>query len=278
MVTRLRGGLGNQLFQIIGSKFYANQLSLPLILDDRDILFHHDKSRRSWSRHYNCKKLLANYAVSWRSKSEIIIAKVVSKVIDGKNDKHILLREKDLSALDGILPKGNVHVSDYFENKLYLVDNAINISRSIFKPKDHSKLSELEGIISQRQDLAVIHVRLGDFLLSRSTKIVPWNFYADAIQAYVQEGVRRFILFSDDLDTAEAFVEGILKKYKGVDILCPERKIELNPVELLWILSASSKFIASNSTLSWWAGAINVSGSITSPFGPNLQLDFWRQV
>jgi hypothetical protein len=273
---KLRGGLGNQLFQIVGSFYFASQLKRPLLLDDQDIFRHPDKSRRTWSKHYDWSKVLKGYPIRWKSKREILLDRINIKYNSIQQVSTIQISENSLPNVTTI--DDDTTITGYFLDKRYFLQSDINIEREDFKPHINKKLFMLTQEVGGQPDALIMHIRLDDFLASRSASRVPWKYYENAINAMVGSGVKRIYLFSDDLIIARAFVEEKIRKHSRIEIITPEEVQVFNPIELLWILSCAKNFISSNSTLSWWACALNPTGFNITPFGEALRLENWHTV
>lgn len=273
---RLRGGLGNQLFQIFGAAYYAKRFRLPLIVNDKDISFHADHSRRSWSRDYNWRNLLPDQEVEW-VKFESTFGKRILDRIPFLSRSLPLVNEEFLSSLQFL--DSSIEVKDWFQNKNFLSDDSLVLAREFFLPKVvRGSTTELVNKLARIKRGTVIHIRLGDFLLPKNQLMIPWNYYRAAIKSVIIEGSRTLILFSDDLPLATGFVQHAIREFEDIEIFCPENTFSLVPDELLWVLSHAQVFISSNSTLSWWAAMLNKEGTVYSPFMDDLHLDHWRDL
>lgn len=276
LIIRLRGGLGNQMFQIFGGSYYSKKFGIPVILDDADIICHANKSRRSWSRHFNLSTLIGNERVKWNSKIKIFSKKIESRI--GKSDPNAAQHITEETLLNLRKISSQYIVRGWFEDKKYFLDHKSYISKESFRPiKGFDKNILLEEIISTKSS-AVLHLRLGDFLYSKTGESkVPWNYYLRATEKLLENDIKEIFLFSDDIEVAHRFIleNGNLNHVK---VNCPEIKQVLNPVELFWILAHAKTFVSSNSTLSWWASAVNPDGRILSPFKDNLKLHHWETI
>ena len=61
----IRGGLGNQLFQLSGALFHANRLSSNLIVNETALIDHRDFTRKNWVSKLDLISLTGNTEIKW---------------------------------------------------------------------------------------------------------------------------------------------------------------------------------------------------------------------
>jgi hypothetical protein len=101
----------------------------------------------------------------------------------------------------------------------------------------------------------VIHVRRGDFLKLPKSCHLPLgeqDYYAPIMQSLEQNGRRRFLILSDDI---EALRRGPLAEFNSLFV---DSTISLGPAVDLCLLSRMRTMVLSASSFSWWAAALNV--------------------
>lgn len=123
-----------------------------------------------------------------------------------------------------------------------------------------------------------IHVRRGDYLLYPDKHPVISEEYLDQAIWHMHEyvGIRRFIVFSDDIAFCKEFVPR--RMYPGYSIEYSEGRSEVDDLEFM---SCCAHNIIANSTFSWWGAWLNqnpdkvvISPSKDNWFGPgNSHLD-----
>jgi Glycosyl transferase family 11 len=97
----------------------------------------------------------------------------------------------------------------------------------------------------------VLNVRRGDYLTGRNYKhfgIASASYYQRALELIQRLGLDGPIyVASDSIDVA-------MKELASIDHLLPlVPPPDVNPLEVLLLLSRSDAFVAANSTFSWWA-------------------------
>src|SRR4051812_31915487 len=264
VVTRLRAGLGNQLFQYAASRALAHRIAARLILDCTNY--------RIESRKFelDCYPIQAD--VSWngplkihrrrihlpgrigRSMADAINRRMpqwISVDFDGRRFK--LFNEFDPFEYDTRFDRltGSVYLLGYWQSHRYFEDAAAMI-RNELQPKSEPTGRNHEWLCRIRQSNSTcIHVRRGDYLKQVNSKnalaVCPASYFRDAMQ-YVRGHVpdTRFFIFSDDWSWCRenlSIADAMLVDANGPD----------DANEELRLMAACRHHIISNSSFSWWA-------------------------
>lgn len=266
--VRLRGGLGNQLFQIAAATCLAKACEVPLQINCRDLDNSIDPARRNFlpmfflsdifdfsQQHYS---LILENPLSNRlyhrfgkiiSRNEISKTKDLSEVIEGK-----IARKYRLCG---------------FFQELKFVEGSIlqnpKVTLAVVNPrvKDLCKIVRNENVIS-------LHIRLGDFVLN-GLDVLSSEYYNSAISNFIDErgnSKSKVLVFSDDISAARSMMGETHR------LIFPEEQYTLSPAELFYVLSKSRNFVLSKSTLAWWAGYLGrLNGNnIWSPWPKQFDL------
>lgn len=271
MITvHLRGGLGNQLFQLTAGTHYAVKFDTSLRLDDSAIIRHKDKRRRSWLRMIDVQNIFANTRIDW---IRISTAYLNGSRFGNSFSKFDLLEESQLREL--IKPPRNIHVRDWFQSKDYLPKEKMKLENGDFSNVREFAL-ELIREKTQQSDATAIHIRLGDFKKTEWGMLTP-SWYQRALRKISQIGITKVDCFSDDIAEAIILLEPLRANIKFNFI---EANNELLPHELLLLMSKYKYFVSSNSTLSWWACYFNSrqESEIFCPWGKELMLSKWKKI
>lgn len=256
IVSRLIGGLGNQMFQAAAGYSLAKRLGLDLKLDIASL--------KKYKRHNG-------YQLSDIFEGEFQIASFwdVLKVLRLKNwkqrrnsvevrpgflfDAHsrVLLEKSHNYCIDFDKVKTSCYLAGYWQSQRYFLDCQEDI-RKIFKFKkltDSANLSVFERII--RSNAVGIHVRRGDYISDINANefhgICDFEYYQHAIRI-IQEKVEkpRFFLFSDDMQYCKTAFEH-LNNVEFVDVNAGK-----NSYKDMHLFSACKHHIIANSSFSWW--------------------------
>ena len=257
----LRGGLGNQLFQVAGGIHYAKKFNSALFVDDSALRKHPDPARQNW-----IKKIHLNDFFSTDVKIDFRKIYFPQPIEDFRLSRCSSFSEEQIIQASGLAPK--MRISGYFQNSRYIRIADLQNVADLKKP----------SLNSVSNDYAAIHIRLGDFLAHDWA--LPMAYYEEAIVVMLEYRCTQIHVYSDSL----TFVQQFLKdKFPTVRFEFPESENELNPLELLHRLSSYRRFISSNSSLAWWASVINISkkdflihpevwrGSLDIPTSVNLK-------
>ena len=265
--TILRGGLGNQLFQIAASVYFAKKLNSNLVLDDSQIYRHTNDSRRSWSRFLDLKSLFGFERVRWISR----FPRFARRVNLIKPNIALSLRECDLLLLSQL--NSNVVVQDWFVNKFYPLE-VLEKSHLVSDDRTpHLHPNSKNGSYSPAT--AAIHIRQGDFK-NTSWGTLSDSWYQKGVEALLSLEIENIDCYSDDIHKAK----GILSPYfQSAKIRFPEEVFPLEPTQLLWVLTRYQYFVSSNSTLSWWSSFLNLDAkAIFTCWNEDLKINEWRNL
>lgn len=229
IVTKLQGGLGNQLFQWAYGKSLSIQLNQPLYLDlsflNRVIP---GITKREYELHY--------------------FDNILDQTIES-------LSEHGLSALryqritdhqnTFLCPNTNYYLDGYFQNEKYFLQ-FVDTIKSQLQPKE-SIVSEVHNLARQIQDCdsLSLHVRRTDYLLHGYHQPKDINYYNTAINQIKKYD--KIFIFSDDIGWCKSNI-------KFTNCVFIEN---LKNIQDLYLMSLCKNNIIANSSFSWWAAWLN---------------------
>jgi hypothetical protein len=268
ILLKLRGGLGNQLFQYSAGVFYARKLDAKLIIDDSSVYKHPDPTRRSWLKKIDCISTFGFSRVKWVQNSR----RFYLKIQDSYFTNRIYVNEKFLESTNELLEPTKVF--DWFHSKEYVesLRNSIS-SNSDFRLKLQFKDTTTNVELKLPAQKAAMHIRLGDFK-GTTWGVLPSDWYLARVRTLLGEGIEEIDCYSDDL---VALKEIVGKWNLKCNFRFPEYTDILHPHELLLALTRYPTFISSNSTLSWWGSYFNTnfSSKIYCNWNDSLRLKEW---
>jgi hypothetical protein len=257
--VQFSGGLGNQLFTYAAFKYFADMYEQELILDCSVV-----------------ERVLERDA------------DLLNFKLDGEN----VIRRRDISHLSDYLNRiswRNAMTRRMFRRKLYpnLTDKfdfsaslGASSNRGFFQTPEHfEKISnlnreawfnlrsatirfeELKGEVIAVEPIA-IHVRRGDYrTYQNSFGLLDTLYFEKGVELLQKKyGERQVWLFSDE---PAAVVQEFEKSSIYISkIIYPE---EINSAETLKLMSLAYAQVISNSTFSWWAGALSNSQRVVFP-------------
>jgi len=253
VITRIKGGIGNQLFCYAAARRLALVNSAELVIDNltgfvRDVLY---------ARHY----MLDYFAIPVRKATKLErmepferyhrgIAKFIART------KPFYLRnyiEQEGLNFDSRLldfkVKGDLYLDGYWQSESYFkdVEQTIRKDLEIIIPKDDAN-SSMAGKICQSTAIAV-HVRWFDAAhCGNLHSNVSIDYYKQAMSQMKKRFKKlHFFLFSDDPVAAQKI--GLSKE----EVTYVNHNLgDKNAYADLWLMSLCKHFIIANSTFSWW--------------------------
>jgi hypothetical protein len=261
----IRGGLGNQLFQLSGALFHANRLSSNLIVNETALIEHRDFTRKNWVSTLDLVSLTGNTEIKWVTNRRINLS-VRKKDFEEINEEALF----DITSM-----KKNLSFRGWFQASYFPLN--LKLDKNSLKPKSISDTTKnYVNEISNSANLAGIHMRFGDFA-ETTWGTLSKDWYAKAFNELENLGIRHAHIYSDEIDVAKKLIAELPHSFS---FSFPESSGTLLPHELLWLMRQYDTFLSSNSTLSWWASFLNKNDNptILCPWEENLYLNPWVKI
>jgi len=238
IIVRLKGGLGNQLFQYATARALAIDTGRTLIID---IGWYSRKSRpRKFKLHdFN----IAQRTVSF-SKMDLQLAKLKSPLVQMKllTGAVLATEPKDLSYRPfANMPQSDLLLEGYWQSYLYFSHHRQTLLDD-FQLADSVDTSTLQ--VPSEKTVAV-HIRRGDYITAESAHVVTEKYIKNAIQAFGNN--HDFLFFSDDIQWCS-------QTFKGSNIDFSDQPSDL--MDLMQMSMCKHNIIA-NSSFSWWSAWLN---------------------
>ena len=253
IITRIKGGLGNQLFCYAAARRLALANKAELVIDDvtgfaRDAFY----SRRYMLDHFSIpvRKAMAAERMEPFERYRRGVMKWLSRRKPFAERRYLEQEGIDFDArLLAVKVKGTLHLDGYWQSEGYFkdVEEIIREDLRIIPPKDTLNQRMAEEIRSSQA--VALHVRWFDTPGSNSTHNVSVDYYQRAI-ALMESKIEspRYFLFSDDPEAAKS---KLALPENRVTFLSHNRGEE-NAYADLWLMAQCRHFIIANSTFSWW--------------------------
>ena len=248
IIIKIKGGLGNQLFQYAVGRALALHHRLPLKLDLT--IF------KTYKLH---RYLLDQFAIQAdiATEDEIIKLKGRNNVLfsalrkAGLVKRKSYLKEKRSSYFDAsVFKNDDVYLDGYWQNELYFSDIREELLRDLTSISSISDLGVfyMEGI--KKSNSVSLHVRRGNYLNLENFNVLDIDYYMKAVE-YIRKNVEKptFYIFSDDLEWCKNSL-GFLDNCIFVD----STKTEIDDLKLM---SFCKHNIIANSSFSWWGAWLN---------------------
>lgn len=251
IVTKIRGGLGNQLFTYAAGRALALRYNAPLQLDV------------SWYQHGKRELLLEHFQIAGQLSPDDH-----SGAADG-----VGYNQQSWHYYPEFLQyDGSRFLSGWWQSERFFAEAADQLRRDLTF-RDTALLPAARAIrrslLADRYDsLVAVHCRRGDYVgLARKQQfnLLPERYYHQAMKKFT--GRPLFYFFSDDPTWCRATFSG-----PSIDV-CTEP----DPIRTLALMQVCDHFVIANSTFSWWAAwlAEQPTTRVIAPphrlwFGPKL--------
>lgn len=222
IITKIQGGLGNQMFQYA----YSRSLSLKY-----GVNFYLETS------FFNMKSTVSRFF----SLDQFPSAKINLDIPKNNNPNCLITDDftyKDLCLKSNI----NYYLDGYWQSKKYFVDYFDQIIYD-FSPS-HKIKEDLNSFIKGKT--ISLHVRRTDYLTSNGYHPVQsLNYYKKALD--ILGKYDSLIVFSDDIEWCRTNLNFERITFCELD----------NDLHQLWLMSLCHNNIIANSTFSWWGALLN---------------------
>jgi hypothetical protein len=260
----LRGGLGNQLFQIANGIMTAERFNFDIAFHEVDVKRNPRDQIGAASLEFPFHLLTEKIHVyKCGSSMQFPIRFSMSRFF--KMTLSTNLDEKQKAPNQ----KSTFRILQGYVQNLDFLDSFADIAicRIILGPNSEENI--VNGI--------AMHIRARDGL-EHSGMSISKSFYERALEAVAAKPESRIDVFSDDLDFAQDFCQEL----GNFQFNFVEESVSLSATELLRRFSCYEKIISSKSTLSWWACFLASSTRkdtvVISPWGVNLSFRNWRVI
>jgi hypothetical protein len=259
VISKIQGGLGNQLFCYFCSYSFIKYQNFELLLDIYDYNFYRkdrpffldkfnidyklaDNKQLKKFRHLNISKL--DYSIFQKFNISTYKSKKVKNIYLEKNNNH-----KNLSYHQNNIPDHS-YIEGYWQNFKYLN----NIKEYIYKKTELKKKfvdfnDNLINEIKKQQSIS-IHIRRDDLLRKPFSDIYYTcsnDYYLNAINFFKSKFSNpNFYIFTDDID----WVKSKLPTSNKFNIISD---LKLNDYSEFYLMKNCKNHIISNSTFSLWS-------------------------
>ena len=253
IITKLIGGIGNQMFQYAAGKALAEH-GVELKLDISDFQFY---TNRWFSlNHFNINADIASdeeiskFIGKNKSKSLMLLRERIGRLLPLKRRK--IYYEHHFHYDEGFfnLPS-NIYINGYWQSEKYFKDiKSIILNDLSFKEPLEGLNNEISVKILSSNSVS-IHIRRGDYVTNKITHLTHGvcgiEYYINAIN-YISKHLEEphFFIFSDEPDWAKTNLR------TSFPISFVNHNSGQNDFEDMRLLSLCRHHIIANSSFSWW--------------------------
>ncbi len=253
LITRIFGGLGNQLFCYAAARRLTLNNNIELVIDNvSGFIYDHDFNRHYQLRHFSipCREATSAERMEPISRVRRYLKRRWNKLMPFEQRRYLVQEGVDFDPrLLQLKPNGTVYLEGYWQSEAYFKDIEATIRQDlkIIPPTDIININMAAKIVSVRA--VAVHVRFFDMPHEHSTSNASGDYYKDALNTmeHLVPGAHYFI-FSDQPAAARAKIN------------IPDNRVTLvshnqgdkNAFADLWLMTLCQHFIIANSTFSWW--------------------------
>ena len=254
IITRIKGGLGNQLFCYAAARRTAVVNNSELIIDhitgfERD--FEYGRKYALDHFHIPCRKTTPKERLEPFARYRRYLAKIISRRKTFIERNYIEEERSDFdSRLLNIKTQGTVYMDGLWQSEQYFkdIEKIIRSDLRIIPPVD--ELNKQMSIKIRSGNAVALHVRWFDVPGSIENNNINCEYYNRAIALIDKKIISpHYYIFSDQ---PRAALEK-LKLNKESVTLVEHNSGDENAYADMWLMSQCQHFITANSTFSWWA-------------------------
>lgn len=263
VILRIKGGLGNQLFQYATGFSLAKRLRTEIVIDSSFFSKQALRGYKLKNLNISCDPIKQNLPKGL----EIIKNKYVNKLLRilnvrtipcGKGINYLLETRSDMMPFVFENHDRDVYLDGYYQSEDYFSSCRKEILQ-MFTPK-YSFSREFEVADEQiKLTLSVaVHVRRGDFLYAKKKKgmyhyLLDDAYYRKAM-VYIESNLPKkpiYYWFSDDIE----WTKSTFGEHDNFRYVC--LRTENPDIDELLLMSHCKHIICANSTFSWWGAWLN---------------------
>ena len=244
IITRLIGGLGNQMFQFAAGYSFAKRIQLEMSIDMSFLNKNIYETENFTPRKFELDSFQN------LPKCKIIEENLVNYFEINESNVHSNFPLRKLF-------KQKFLLNDYFQGERYFsnINNEVNKLFEFNKLLLDENTRALEKEILLSQNSVAIHVRRGDYLKPKLNEFhgtCEIDYYKKAVELIIDKTISpKFYFFSDDVN----WVKSELASY-FINSTVVENSEKDNWVDM-YLMSLCQHNVIANSSYSWWSAYLN---------------------
>ena len=254
IISRIYGGIGNQLFCYAAGRRLALTNNIDLLIDNTSGFRYELK----YPRHYQldhfsitCAKVEPIGQFELYSRLNRLITRTYNYCVPFNERSYIQEEGLDFDQrLLQLRPRNTLYLDGYWQSECYFkdIENIIRADLQIKPPQDDVNLNVAHSIKNSLAAVAV-HVRFFDATNSEGPNNISQDYYKHAVSRMesLVPGAHYFI-FSDHPGMARTRIPLSDNRVTCVT----NNQGDVNAYADLWLMTLCTHFIIANSTFSWW--------------------------
>ena len=249
-IIKLKGGLGNQLFQYAFGRYISTKRNEELLVDTDIMEVKKDTYRKYGLKNFNIK---AKLATSDEVKKNKYPFGALSKFL--RLFKFRVLKIQNIGWNSKISNSNKTYFDGYWQSYKYTEPIRKELLKELtLKKSIGNKYFDILDKIKNTESVS-IHIRRGDYVNNSKTSkihnICDLKYYAKAMDVIVKKLENpHFFVFSDD-------IEWVKENLKTTHPIVFVSKPGIEDYEEMIIMSKCKNNIIANSSFSWWGAWLN---------------------
>lgn len=255
IIVKLKGGLGNQLFQYAFGRKLAiqNNSELKLDIGESPEAFHKNTARKFKLDRFNiCASIASQEELNQIKNPYGLLSKVLRAF------RFWILKKYNIDfEQEQLYVKAPAYLDGFWQTEKYFLDiRPLLLDELTLKDRLSEASKHINEMIKTSHSSASLHVRRGDYISDSKThkvhgSICTPSYYKEAITALVNHvPLLTFYVFSDDIEWAKNNLpvprEAVFVSNEGIQ-----------DYEELILMSLCKHHIIANSSFSWWGAWLN---------------------
>lgn len=277
LITRIKGGLGNQLFCYAAARRLALVNDAELIIDAVSGFAYDEKYKRKYALdafNIDAKKVnLPEWKLPFNRLSRVI-NKWISRGKPLARQRHIFQGSVRFNPelMNLRLQPGTTYFDGFGQSERYFIDveDIIRSDLKIEPPRDALNQAMAKKI--QSTQAVALHVRWFEDVKTSSPNNASSEYYVHAVEK-ISKSVEKphFFIFSDN---AESTVDKLGTIMKGFDTTYVDiNRSESMAFADMWLMSLCQHFIIANSTFGWWAAWLGEKKGVSQVIAPATMIE-----
>lgn len=257
IIVKLKGGMGNQMFQYALGRALSLKYKDPLCLDLVTLLDRTPRSGVYKTAFYEYNLDVFNVDAKLMSESEVgsYYRTIISKIRRGLLYlKSFVIKTRGVEKYFHFDPEiksigPNACLDGYWQSPKYFSEVEDTIRKDFtFKEKFSDKIENLMQKI-KNQNSVCVHIRRGDYIGNPLHDIVGKDYYVKGIEKIKElTNVDKIYVFSNDIKWCEENI-----KFNYPTMFVGDEYVGKKDEGHLALMSACRNFVITNSSFSWWA-------------------------
>jgi len=247
IISKINGGLGNQMFQYAIAKAIAIKHNKTFKLDIT--------AYETYTLHNGYRLNIFNIEENIATEKDVERLKgkenIFNKILNKFNLLKNVYTEKERTIFDkGVFLRDDIYLDGYWQNEEYFCDIRDEILKD-FSVKENNTLKVKEYLEQINNTNSVsIHIRRGDYSKHPEIGILDISYYIDAIN-FINTKIKNptFYIFSNDIEWCKSNFDFI-----GNKVFICDTKTEVDDMTLM---RNCKHYIVANSSFSWWSAWLN---------------------